>query len=229
MAAPLASATASVAAESTGTTISRRDVESLIRQVISPQLYNRQLSSICQVNGLKSTGVKADLQRRITDRESKTKLTSPSLYPHRPFYSSPPSPYLLNTLILIFPTYTHTTYCTWYFLSPLTLSPHQLFEKPSLSTTPPASTRFARASSTQWENDQVPKSQHLVALQVSLRRTVAWEAVRTHKPTHMEFIQDHPPPPLPSHSSRVHFIAWKARLVEFRLAQPCSSIAAVSI
>lgn len=38
---------------------------SLIREVQSNQLFNRQLSSICQVNGLKSTGVKADLQRRI--------------------------------------------------------------------------------------------------------------------------------------------------------------------
>ncbi|KFH42437.1 E3 SUMO-protein ligase-like protein [Hapsidospora chrysogenum ATCC 11550] len=46
---------------------SRRDVEELVRQIRSPTFYNRQLSSICQVNGLKSTGVKADLQRRITD------------------------------------------------------------------------------------------------------------------------------------------------------------------
>ena len=58
----------------------RRDVEELVRQIRSPTFYNRQLSSICQVNGLKSTGVKADLQRRITDRESSTILyTFPSI------------------------------------------------------------------------------------------------------------------------------------------------------
>jgi hypothetical protein len=44
----------------------RSEVSALIRQVNSPSLYNRQLSSVCQVNGLKSTGVKAELQRRIT-------------------------------------------------------------------------------------------------------------------------------------------------------------------
>ncbi|PHH92555.1 hypothetical protein CDD83_6834 [Cordyceps sp. RAO-2017] len=49
------------------TPISKHEVSQLIRQVQSNQLYNRQLSSICQVNGLKSTGVKADLQRRIAD------------------------------------------------------------------------------------------------------------------------------------------------------------------
>jgi len=36
----------------------------LIRQVQGNNLFNRQLSSVCQVNGLKSTGVKADLQAR---------------------------------------------------------------------------------------------------------------------------------------------------------------------
>ena len=49
---------------------SRREMEEVIRQIRGNSLYNRQLSSICQVNGLKSTGVKADLQRRITDRTS---------------------------------------------------------------------------------------------------------------------------------------------------------------
>ncbi|KAG6001786.1 hypothetical protein E4U21_003803 [Claviceps maximensis] len=47
--------------------ISRQDVSALIRQVQGNQLLNRQLSSVCQVNGLKSTGVKAELQRRIVD------------------------------------------------------------------------------------------------------------------------------------------------------------------
>lgn len=50
-------------------TIDKREMDDLLRRVRGPQLYNRQLSSICQVNGLKSTGVKADLQRRITDRK----------------------------------------------------------------------------------------------------------------------------------------------------------------
>ncbi|KAK2594435.1 hypothetical protein QQS21_007839 [Conoideocrella luteorostrata] len=48
-------------------TISRLEVSGLLRQVQGNQLFNRQLSSVCQVNGLKSTGVKADLQRRIVD------------------------------------------------------------------------------------------------------------------------------------------------------------------
>lgn len=43
-----------------------------MRQVKSTQLFNRQLSSVCQVNGLKSTGVKADLQTRIANRELPT-------------------------------------------------------------------------------------------------------------------------------------------------------------
>ncbi|OAA34421.1 Zinc finger, MIZ-type [Metarhizium rileyi] len=47
--------------------ISRQDVTALLRQVQGNQLLNRQLSSVCQVNGLKSTGVKAELQRRIVD------------------------------------------------------------------------------------------------------------------------------------------------------------------
>ncbi|KAM0449394.1 hypothetical protein ACHAPV_008852 [Trichoderma viride] len=45
--------------------ISRHDVTTLLRQVQGNSLFNRQLSSVCQVNGLKSTGVKAELQRRI--------------------------------------------------------------------------------------------------------------------------------------------------------------------
>ncbi|QPG95738.1 hypothetical protein C2857_001876 [Epichloe festucae Fl1] len=47
--------------------IPRQEVSALVRQVQGNQLLNRQLSSICQVNGLKSTGVKAELQRRIVD------------------------------------------------------------------------------------------------------------------------------------------------------------------
>ncbi|KAG6042198.1 hypothetical protein E4U41_003944 [Claviceps citrina] len=47
--------------------ITRQEISALLRQVQSNQLLNRQLSSICQINGLKSTGVKAELQRRIVD------------------------------------------------------------------------------------------------------------------------------------------------------------------
>ncbi|CAM1510344.1 Fc.00g006790.m01.CDS01 [Cosmosporella sp. VM-42] len=43
--------------------LSRDDATPLLRQV--NRLLNRQLSSVCQVNGLKSTGVKADMQNRI--------------------------------------------------------------------------------------------------------------------------------------------------------------------
>ncbi|PHH62421.1 hypothetical protein CDD81_7140 [Ophiocordyceps australis] len=47
--------------------LSRHEVSALVKQVQSSQFFNRQLSSICQVNGLKTTGVKAELQRRIVD------------------------------------------------------------------------------------------------------------------------------------------------------------------
>jgi E3 SUMO-protein ligase PIAS1 len=49
------------------TAISRQDANALVKQVQGNTLFNRQLSSVCQVNGLKSTGVKAELQRRIID------------------------------------------------------------------------------------------------------------------------------------------------------------------
>lgn len=66
-----------------------QEMDSLMREVRSASLYNRQLSSICQVNGLKSTGVKAELQKRITDRKSQ--LNSKSLRRHiLPPQSSPP-------------------------------------------------------------------------------------------------------------------------------------------
>ena len=58
--------------------ISKQEVSSLIRQVQGNSLFNRQLSSVCQVNGLKGTGVKADLQGRIVDREF-TPASSPTL------------------------------------------------------------------------------------------------------------------------------------------------------
>jgi hypothetical protein len=53
-----------------------QEMDALVREVRSASLYNRQLSSICQVNGLKSTGVKAELQRRIADREFHSHLDS---------------------------------------------------------------------------------------------------------------------------------------------------------
>ncbi|KAL7945736.1 PINIT domain-containing protein [Trichoderma barbatum] len=54
------------------TSISRHDVNALLRQVQGNSLFNRQLSSVCQVNGLKSTGVKAELQRRIVQLINET-------------------------------------------------------------------------------------------------------------------------------------------------------------
>ncbi|KAH7140580.1 PINIT domain-containing protein [Dactylonectria macrodidyma] len=46
-------------------TVSRQEASSLVRQV--NRLLNRQLSSVCQVNGIKSTGIKAELQNRIAN------------------------------------------------------------------------------------------------------------------------------------------------------------------
>lgn len=52
--------------------LTRTEQSALIRSVTGGSLYNRQLSSVCQLNGLKSTGVKAVLQRRITDLITQT-------------------------------------------------------------------------------------------------------------------------------------------------------------
>ncbi|OTA07389.1 hypothetical protein A9Z42_0082730 [Trichoderma parareesei] len=52
--------------------IQRNDVSALLRQVQGNSLFNRQLSTVCQVNGLKSTGVKAELQRRIVNLINET-------------------------------------------------------------------------------------------------------------------------------------------------------------
>ncbi|KAJ4322298.1 E3 SUMO-protein ligase pli1 [Fusarium piperis] len=46
-------------------TVSRNEANALMRQV--NRLLNRQLSSVCQVNGVKSTGIKAELQKRIAN------------------------------------------------------------------------------------------------------------------------------------------------------------------
>lgn len=51
------------------TKISRKELDAVFRQIKSSGLFNKQLQFICQVNGLKSSGVKADLQRRISDRK----------------------------------------------------------------------------------------------------------------------------------------------------------------
>jgi hypothetical protein len=69
------------------TSISRTDYTTLIRQVSGATLFNRQLASICQINGLKSTGVKAELQGRIRDckfilkRNGRTHQLAPSYTP----------------------------------------------------------------------------------------------------------------------------------------------------
>lgn len=63
--------------------VSRHEASQLVRQV--NRLLNRQLSSVCQVNGIKSTGIKAELQNRIATRESSrlrlrlTNLAPPAL------------------------------------------------------------------------------------------------------------------------------------------------------
>ncbi|GJC90527.1 E3 SUMO-protein ligase pli1 [Colletotrichum liriopes] len=49
------------------TSIPRQELHALVKLVNSNQLLNRQLSSICQLNGLTSSGVKASLQSRIVN------------------------------------------------------------------------------------------------------------------------------------------------------------------
>lgn len=49
--------------------IPRADAESLIRLISSNILRNKELSSICQLNGLQTSGVKATLQNRIVTRK----------------------------------------------------------------------------------------------------------------------------------------------------------------
>ncbi|KAJ0166238.1 E3 SUMO-protein ligase pli1 [Colletotrichum tanaceti] len=49
------------------TSIPRPELHALVKLVNSNQLLNRQLSSICQLNGLTSSGVKASLQGRIVN------------------------------------------------------------------------------------------------------------------------------------------------------------------
>ncbi|KAF6843300.1 sumo ligase, partial [Colletotrichum musicola] len=51
----------------TMTSISRQELQALVKLVQSNQLLNRQLSSICQLNGLTSSGVKASLQSRVVN------------------------------------------------------------------------------------------------------------------------------------------------------------------
>jgi hypothetical protein len=58
---------ASIPGSSSAVSVTRQEATGLVRQV--SRLLNRQLSSICQVNGLKSTGIKAELQKRIGQRE----------------------------------------------------------------------------------------------------------------------------------------------------------------
>lgn len=58
------------------TSIPRHELQALVKLVNSNQLLNRQLSSICQLNGLTSSGVKAALQSRIVNGESR--LTFPA-------------------------------------------------------------------------------------------------------------------------------------------------------
>lgn len=59
--------------------VSRQEANALVRQV--NRLLNRQLSSVCQVNGVKSTGIKAELQARINNRRCFPLLRHPLLLP----------------------------------------------------------------------------------------------------------------------------------------------------
>lgn len=61
----MSSSTNAGAASGALPTVSRQDATVLVRQV--NRLLNRQLSSVCQLNGLRSGGVKADLQSRIAN------------------------------------------------------------------------------------------------------------------------------------------------------------------
>jgi hypothetical protein len=57
--------------------VSRNEANALVRQV--NRLLNRQLSSVCQVNGVKSTGIKAELQKRIANRKSSHSRGQPAI------------------------------------------------------------------------------------------------------------------------------------------------------
>jgi hypothetical protein len=88
--------------------VTRSDMATLIRQVRGPNLYNRQLISICQVNGLKSTGVKAVLQTRISDRESqlfsaRLQIISPFIQHLALIFSPQPHFHLASTTALPLP------------------------------------------------------------------------------------------------------------------------------
>jgi E3 SUMO-protein ligase PIAS1 len=48
--------------------VPRNEATTLMKALGSQQLLNKQLSTICQVNGLKTSGNKADLQNRIINR-----------------------------------------------------------------------------------------------------------------------------------------------------------------
>lgn len=49
--------------------IPRAEANALVKLINSTTLLNKQLSAICQLNGLTSSGVKAHLQSRIANRE----------------------------------------------------------------------------------------------------------------------------------------------------------------
>jgi hypothetical protein len=61
------SASAANPSSTQGTGNLRSEAGALVRQV--NRLLNRQLSSVCQINGVKSTGIKAELQGRIHNRK----------------------------------------------------------------------------------------------------------------------------------------------------------------
>lgn len=113
--------------------ISRQEVSALLRQVQGNQLFNRQLSSVCQVNGLKSTGVKAELQRRIVDRES---LRVSESYASPILLSSPlpPAPHPPGCSCLVLHHHNHTTALETCALESRALVEHCIAPSPLLSS-----------------------------------------------------------------------------------------------
>lgn len=80
--------------------VPRADASALVKLINSTTLLNKQLSAICQLNGLTSSGVKAHLQARITNRKS-ARCFLPSFFPLLPLL--PPGPSLTLDRLALFP------------------------------------------------------------------------------------------------------------------------------
>lgn len=72
--------------------IPRADASALVKLINSTTLLNKQLSTICQLNGLTSSGVKAHLQARIVNCQSLSRASPPPLFRRSfPYLLHPPS------------------------------------------------------------------------------------------------------------------------------------------